>query len=134
MGLGVFFCLVGLFGTVVVRWGLWVVTWLLLVRTAFLVVCHRPLDCPAGRGSLLKCMLILCFVLFRFSFPISFIFGVSIFSSYSASYCHVSFNCIIVGDMNRLSCEPRGIPQKGLQIACMVAIYVNDIYANELDR
>ena len=33
---------------------------------------------------------------------------------------------IIVGDRNRLSCEPRGIPQKGLQIACVVANYVND--------
>ena len=33
----------------------------------------------------------------------------------------------IVGDTNRLSCEPRGIPQKGLQIACVVAIYVNDV-------
>ena len=34
---------------------------------------------------------------------------------------------VIVGDMYRLSCEPRGIPQKGLQIACVVAIYVNDV-------
>ena len=34
---------------------------------------------------------------------------------------------LIVGDTNRLSCEPRGIPQKGLQIACVVTIYVNDI-------
>ena len=33
----------------------------------------------------------------------------------------------IVGDTNRLSCEPRGIPRKGLQIACVVTIYVNDI-------
>ena len=34
---------------------------------------------------------------------------------------------LFVGDTNRLSCEPRGIPQKGLQIACVVTIYVNDI-------
>ena len=33
----------------------------------------------------------------------------------------------IVGDMYRLSCEPRGIPQKRLQIACVVAIYVIDV-------
>ena len=32
-----------------------------------------------------------------------------------------------VGDTSWLSCEPRGIPQKGLQIACVVAIYVNDV-------
>ena len=29
----------------------------------------------------------------------------------------------IVGDMKGLSCEPRGIPLKGLQIACVVTIY-----------
>ena len=34
---------------------------------------------------------------------------------------------LIIGDTNRLSCEPRGIPEKGLQIACLVAIYVNDV-------
>ena len=37
------------------------------------------------------------------------------------------FILIFVGDANRLSCEPRGIPPKGLQIACVVAIYVNDV-------
>ena len=34
---------------------------------------------------------------------------------------------IFVGDTSRLSCESRGIPQKGLQIACVVTIYVNDV-------
>ena len=34
---------------------------------------------------------------------------------------------IFVWDTKRLSCEPRGIPQQGLQIACVVAIYVNDV-------
>ena len=33
----------------------------------------------------------------------------------------------VVRDTNRLSCEPRGIPQKELQIACVAAIYANDV-------
>ena len=33
----------------------------------------------------------------------------------------------VVGGTNRPSFEPRGIPQKGLQIVCVVAIHVNDI-------
>ena len=32
-----------------------------------------------------------------------------------------------VGDMTWLSCEPQGIPQKGLQIACAVTIYFNNV-------
>ena len=42
-------------------------------------------------------------------------------------YTLLDTNPILVGDTNRLSCEPRGIPQKGLQIACIVTIYVNYI-------
>ena len=30
---------------------------------------------------------------------------------------------LFVGDMKKPSCEPRGIPLKGLQIACVVTIY-----------
>ena len=32
-----------------------------------------------------------------------------------------------VGDTNRLSCDPQGIPPKGLQIACAQTIYFNDV-------
>ena len=33
----------------------------------------------------------------------------------------------LVGDTSKLSCEPQGIPQKGLHIACEVMIYFNDV-------
>ena len=39
----------------------------------------------------------------------------------------VTLSYFLVGDTNRQSCEPQGIPQKGLQIECVVAIYVNDV-------
>ena len=34
---------------------------------------------------------------------------------------------LFVEDTNRISCEPQGMPPKGLQIACKPMIYFNDI-------
>ena len=46
----------------------------------------------------------------------------SLFSVYEKQQTFLAF----VGDTNRLSCKSQGIPQTGLQIVCVVAIYVNE--------
>ena len=44
----------------------------------------------------------------------------------TASRCGLNYHNIFVRDMNGLSCEPQGIPRKGLQVACALKINFND--------